>query len=199
MSKTVKWILTLLGAAALLMAASGIGIGIYKLQGSASTSPEASSSPTDSSPVDTASSGGQASLTSNAEAEDGAYIVCDITSINLTMSQNDTEFPYAEFTATLINPDLSLSNYVDQHLAIVFPDTAVNDYFDFYTHHEDGKWRADHSTGSHVIFNGRGVRLVQKLKAPLVGGYSANIYVVSPYYDYSLVSWPISVRLTTTA
>lgn len=205
MRKTTKWLLAGLAAIGALGAISGISIAVIKANKGASPTPEASSSSSEVIPSSTSESvndstgGSESSSSGSAEYQEGAYISCDLTSINLTMSEKDTTYPEATFTATIFNADTSISSYASTRLGIVFEDTQVNDYFSFQTLSSTGQWATDSSTGSHVIVSGSPVKLLQKKKAPLVGGWSAHIYVVSPYYDRATVKWPILISLTTTA
>lgn len=207
LKNSLKALLLGLLAIGVVGAISGIAIGVSRNWGQTSSSEAPSSSDGNSDPSSSSespssgdsSSGGSISSASpsGGEIQDGAYIDCDITSINLTMSSSSTDYPEASFTATIHNADLTINELAGTHLGIVFQDVAINDYFDFYMISSTGNWYKDHSDGSHVITSGSPVRMVQKMKAPLTGGYTASIYIVSPYYDYSLVRWPIVITLKT--
>jgi hypothetical protein len=113
--------------------------------------------------------------------------------IDWSVRESETSYPEDSFIVTISNIPANATEK-DKELNITSDDDALDEWIQIY----QVKTGSETTLSSPYTFHsGETVRLRQKKKAPVIGGYKISLRVISPNFDAETTQWFIDINMTT--
>ena len=113
--------------------------------------------------------------------------------IDWVMNDSDTTFPEDSFIVSISNLPTNATTK-DRELTIYCDDDALDQWIQIYQVKDGSEVTL---TSPYTFHSGETVRVRQKKKAPIIGGYKIPLWILSPSYDLDAVHWNVDIYMTT--